>query len=54
MAIFLRVFTRHDTNVQPTSPRFLLAVEAVSDRFYAIGGSATGWASLAAVEAFTP
>jgi N-acetylneuraminic acid mutarotase len=36
------------------TPRFLLAVEAVGNSVYAIGGAATDFSTLDAVEAFTP
>jgi hypothetical protein len=36
------------------TPRFMLAVEAVGDWLYAIGGTTADWKTLAAVEAFKP
>ena len=36
------------------TPRFLLAVEAVGDAVYAIGGATSDYTTLPALEAFTP
>jgi hypothetical protein len=44
----------HATVPDMPTPGLLLAVEAVGNELYSIGGSTSDYATLAAIEAFTP